>query len=261
MSDKLEYLGHTLNARTYDTATEIAVAVQTVMRQLVPKGQTGAAAKHIDTEAINLFSSKVTEACQFAFNLTGSIGPEVVGPLSFFAGRVETIISDEVRSKMDRLGLPQDLAAREFVKLQGKLQSMRFRLLDDYSHGMMGNSQLKKDPVVSIVSNQTNSPGALQQIGVGDFSQKAFIQNHQPLIDAVNKALASSEFAALKPDQKEGFKDVADALLDEAKKPTPDPGKLRRWGHRLAELGTQLGLEVAATEIVHIVTSIFSGGG
>jgi hypothetical protein len=55
---------------------------------------------------------------------------------------------------------------------------------------MIGSQRLKKDPVVSIVSNQTNSPGAVQQIGVGDFSQKAFVENHQPLVDAINKALA-----------------------------------------------------------------------
>jgi hypothetical protein len=65
----------------------------------------------------------------------------------------------------------------------------------------------------------------VQQIGVGEFSQSAFVQNHQSLVDAVNKALASPEFAKLEPTQKEGFKDVADTLLDEAKRAKPDPGK------------------------------------
>jgi hypothetical protein len=67
----------------------------------------------------------------------------------------------------------------------------------------------------------------------------------------------SPEFAKLKPEQKEGFKDVADAMLDEAKKDKPDPGKLKRWGHRLGELGLQLGLHVAAGEIVHAIGKIF----
>jgi hypothetical protein len=71
------------------------------------------------------------------------------------------------------------------------------------------------------------------------------------LIDAVEKALASPEFAKLQPEQKDGFKDVADTLLDEAKKDQPDPGKLNRWG-------TRLGLHVAATEIVHIVGKMFT---
>jgi hypothetical protein len=70
--------------------------------------------------------------------------------------------------------------------------------------------------VVNIVSNQTNSPGAVQQVGVGEFSQSAFVQNHQPLVDAVNKALASPEFAKPESAQKEGFKDVADTLPEDA---------------------------------------------
>jgi hypothetical protein len=77
------------------------------------------------------------------------------------------------------------------------MREKRDWLLDDFQHGMMGSERLKKDPVVSIVSNQTNSPGSVQQIGVGDFSQNAFVQNHQPLVDAINKALASSEYAKL----------------------------------------------------------------
>jgi hypothetical protein len=79
------------------------------------------------------------------------------------------------------------------------------------------------------------------------------------LVDAVNRALASPEFAKLESTQKDGFTDVADALLDEAAKEKPDPGKLKRWGQRLAEIGKELGLHVAATEIVHIITSMFSG--
>jgi hypothetical protein len=144
-------------------------------------------------------------------------------------------------------------------RMQTAMREKWERLLDDFKHGMMGSERLKKDPVVSIVSNQTNSPGAVQQIGVGEFSQSALVQNHQSLVDAVNKALASPEFAKLEPSQKEGFKDVADKLLDEAKKEKPEPGKLKRWGHRLGELATQLGLHVAATEIVHLVGSMFPG--
>ena len=53
--------------------------------------------------------------------------------------------------------------------------------------------------------------------------------------------------------------DIAKLLLDEAKKDKPDPGKLKRWGHRLGELATHFGLHVAASEIVHIVSSMFPG--
>jgi hypothetical protein len=52
-------------------------------------------------------------------------------------------------------------------------------------------------------------------------------------------------------------KDVADTVLEEAKKAKPEPGKLKRWGHRLGELAAQLGLHVAATEIVHTINRMF----
>ncbi len=117
----LQYLGRELNARGADTATEIAVVIRTVMNSLVSKGQTGAAAKHIDTDAIALLVSKVTGACQFAFNLTGATGPAVLEPLTYFAGRVEKIISDEVRAQTGKLGLPPDLANRQFAIFQAEL--------------------------------------------------------------------------------------------------------------------------------------------
>ena len=260
MSEKLEYLGRTLNARAADTATEIAVAVRAAMNRLASKGQTGAAAVYIDTEAINLLVSKVTDACQFAFNLTESTGPEVLGPITYFAGRVEKIISDEVRSKMDRLGIPPDLAARQFNILLGDLQNRKNRLLDDYSHGMMGNNQLKKDPIVNVINNLTNSPGSIQQVGIGDkFSQAAFTQNHNALVGAIDRALASPEFAQLKQDQKDAFSDTAAVVKEEAVKSQPDVGKLKRWGTRLVELSKDIGMKVAAAEIVQLLNSMFGG--
>jgi hypothetical protein len=53
------------------------------------------------------------------------------------------------------------------------MREKRERLLDDFKHGIIGSERLKRDPVVSFVANQTGSPGAVQQIGIGDFSQSA----------------------------------------------------------------------------------------
>ena len=32
----------------------------------------------------------------------------------------------------------------------------------DFTHGMLGDERMKKDGVVNIINNQTNSPGAIQ---------------------------------------------------------------------------------------------------
>jgi hypothetical protein len=95
---------------------------------------------------------------------------------------------------------------------------------------------LKKDPLVNVINTQTNSPGAIQQVGIGDnFSQTAFNQNHHELVTAIDRALLSGEFAQLKKDQKEAFSDTSAVVKEEASKPQPDVGKLKRWGSRLVD--------------------------
>jgi hypothetical protein len=44
-------------------------------------------------------------------------------------------------------------------------------MVDDFTHGMAGGARLSKDPVVSIVSTISNSPGAVQQSGFGQLNQ------------------------------------------------------------------------------------------
>jgi hypothetical protein len=51
----------------------------------------------------------------------------------------------------------------------------------------------------------------------------------------------------------------ADTLKDEAAKQMPDAGKLKRWGSRLVELGRELGIRVATSEITTVLHNIFGG--
>jgi hypothetical protein len=46
---------------------------------------------------------------------------------------------------------------------------------------MLGSERLKKDSVESIIYSQTNSPGAVQQVSVSNFSQQAYVQQQRPL--------------------------------------------------------------------------------
>jgi hypothetical protein len=39
---------------------------------------------------------------------------------------------------------------------------------------MMGSGRLKKDPVVGVINNQINSPGGVQQVGIGTISRNQF---------------------------------------------------------------------------------------
>ena len=117
---------------------------------------------------------------------------------------------------------------------------------------------MKKDAVVNVINNQINSPGGIQQVGVGDkFSQTAFASNHQELVRAIDRALTSAEFHGLKQDQKDAFSDTAAIVKEEASKAQPDVGKLRRWGTRLVEISKDIGMKVAAGEIVHLLAKMF----
>jgi hypothetical protein len=90
----------------------------------------------------------------------------------------------EVTERSNRLGIHGTVVPNQLAALQHALEDIRRHLTDDFEHGMLGNERLKKDPVVSVIKNQTNSPGAFQQVGIGDnFSQAAFAQNHHRPID------------------------------------------------------------------------------
>jgi hypothetical protein len=139
------------------------------------------------------------------------------------------------------------------------LRTRKEQLIADFEHGMQGNSRLKKDPIVSVIANQTRSPGAIQQIGVGTFSQNAFGQQHAPLMAAIDDALKSAEFLNLEPKTRQGFQDVAEIVREEASRQTPNVGKLQRWSTRLLELAQKSGMKVAEGTLTAVLIKIFLG--
>jgi hypothetical protein len=95
------------------------------------------------------------------------------------------------------------------IRPQGETSGPRFRDGED----AVGRGITETRPCVTaiplrllIINSQTNSPGAVQQVGVGNFSQTAFVQNHQPLIAAIDAALVSAEFEGV---QKTRFIDAS----------------------------------------------------
>lgn len=166
-------------------------------------------------------------------------------------------MTDKIRAGSLRLGLQEHDVAPHVADIRVLLNRRKEQLIDDFRFGMLGNVRMKDDPLVSIINSQTNSPGATQQVGVGTFSQSAFIQQHEPLIAAIDAAIVSPEFANLNESDKQGFCDVADIVKEEARKETPDVGKLKRWADRLVSVGNELGMRIAVNEIVQVLAKIF----
>ncbi len=123
---------------------------------------------------------------------------------------------------------------------------------------MQGSERLKKDPIVTAVINQSNSPGAVAQVGAGTFSQTAFTQQQNQLIQAIDRTMNSPEFAALNLEQQQDFRDIADVVKAEASSAKPDTGKLQRWGKTLVTFAADVGMRVASSTIAQVLVKIFT---
>jgi hypothetical protein len=253
------YLGESLNDRAYDAVIECGAALNAVMRQNAALGRlaSGSTLIGLGTEVCRVYGEQFDSAAKFVFSLTGGNAPETIKPLDYFAGRVADMLIQKLVEVGPSTGIDEPTRARDIQLTRVRLAAMRTRRMRDFTNGMIGDERMKKQDVVSIINNQTNSPGAIQQSGVGNFSQQAFTQQHQPLVAAIDAALASAEFANLQESQKQGFKDIADVVKEEASKPNPDAGKLKRWSDHLITMGKEIGMRVAVSEIGQILARIF----
>jgi hypothetical protein len=123
--------------------------------------------------------------------------------------------------------------------------------IDDFRFGISGGRKLSKDPVVSVISSISNSPGATLQSGIGNVQRAVTASGSNALRLAVSEFLNSQEVQNLSPDNKQSVTDVAEVLTAELDKPSPDPSKLQRWGKRLLDIAERLGTAVAASAINH----------
>lgn len=253
------YLGRALDGRLHDVQENVVREVKALQNKHAAMGRLQSGATLIAFEAIvvDCLKSAVGEASKFTFELTDG-EPPALDYLSSFANRVQQIVIAEIAEKASRLGLGQ-VTPNHLAKVRDKLDRIKDGMLDDFSHGMHGSGKLKPDPVVSAVIHQTNSPGAVAQVGAGTFSQTAFTQQQHQLIEVIDAAMASPEFAELSPDNQQAFRDIADVLKEEAVKPNPDIGKLQRWGKSLLSFTTEVGMKLATGTIAQVLLKIFGG--
>jgi hypothetical protein len=256
-----DYLGRGLEQRVSDLKKSNGHGLEGIMRQAAAAGRlaSGNTLSQFTDACLADFEKAYLDAQQFAFNLTGN--NDAVQPLDECAQMMMiNAIMEEVSGRSKRLGIDGTIIPNQLNVIHRGLIDKRRRLTDDFQHGMRGSERMKKDPLINVINNQSNSPGAIQQVGIGDnFSQNAFAKNHQELINAIDRALNSQEFATLSPAQQEAFNDTATVVKEEAAKAEPDIGRLKRWGTRLGELGKDLGMRVATAEIVQLLARMFGG--
>lgn len=254
------YLGSNLNERTRKATHDFAAEMAQVTSKMARNGTLNSSMTFVQFWQVGLsvFEREANAACKFIYNLTEQHTGEPYNQVAYCVGRMAENILQAVTDRAAQAGALGGSYAGIVQNMREEMNLKRDHLLADFRNGMMGTERLKKDPLLSVINNQTNSPGAVQQLGIGDkFSQVAFVQNHQELVSAIDRAIASAEFGQLSQDQREAFSDIAVVVKDEASKAQPDIGRLKRWGGRLVDLSKDIGLKGAASEIVHLLGKIF----
>jgi hypothetical protein len=102
----------------------------------------------------------------------------------------------------------------------------------DFGFGVAGGQTLKKGADLNVTNVMTNSPGGVQQGGVGHLSQKVVQEVHSNLIRELETMLSASDFQALDEEEQSELRDLADTVREEIVKERPDEAKVQRRGAR-----------------------------
>ena len=109
-------------------------------------------------------------------------------------------------------------------------------IVDDFHHGFLGGDRLTKDPLVSVVTSVTGSPGAVVQSGLGNVQKALTAAGTNDARAALAQFIQSREVQSLRPEDKQTIADIAEVVKVRLDKAGPDASKLARWGRRLLDV-------------------------
>ncbi|MBX9829813.1 MAG: hypothetical protein K2Y27_33090 [Xanthobacteraceae bacterium] len=259
MAYDVGYLERGLTRRVENAANAIETNIEKMLAQHAAKGLLGSGAtlRQFEKLALDGFSAWFDDAATFVYSVTDGHGRDEGAYLERCGDDLCTLVGDYVTKRGKNTGLNAAMIQRQTDNITILIQKKKGELLDDFINGMLGSQKMKKDPLVNVVANQHNSPGAVQQLGIGS-KQTARVENYNSLIDAVDSIINSGEYQALPEDKKIEFKDVADVLKEEAAKQTPDVGKLKRWAEKLRATAQDLGMTVATGTLATLIASLLA---
>jgi hypothetical protein len=254
-----DYLTRHLAGRVGDLRDLIGDRLDMIMRKNVAAGRlaSGNSLQMFTDESLSTLEQAYADALEFAFSATGGHEKDAVDKLNVCGSQMIAAIMEQATGRANRLGIIGPIVPQQLDIIRQKLENKHQRLTDDFAHGIQGSERLKKVPLVNVVNN--NSPGTIQQVGIGNFSQSAFLQNNTELVNAIEQALASEEFKALDADTQATLQDTAEVLKGEASKINPDPGKLKRWGGRLVQMCNDVGIKVGGHTLAQVLIRMFGG--
>jgi hypothetical protein len=205
-------------------------------------------------------SEATDRAVQLTFEVTASTSAETCQFVQQALFKLRDALSDDLahffRAQVSWAGNAVDQLSNEFLHATDKRIA---GAIDDLRHGISGGQRLTKDPLVRVISNISNSPGAILQSGMGNLQKALATQGGSEVRNALQEFINSPEVQNLRTDDKQSIIDVVEVIRHELDQQTPpDASKIARWGKRLLELATQLGVAVAAKGVEH---GLFGGAG
>jgi hypothetical protein len=194
--------------------------------------------------------------CRFGFEASGKVTPETADLLDSIASSLACEHLAMLEQLQEAATLPERTFTRVIDECRDQLFETRSALIDDFKHGMHEGKQVTKEPFVSFSSHITNSPGAVQQTGVGTLTQTVSEQTFAPLLGTVEAMLRSPEVAALGDEKRQALVDTAEVVRREAQNSQPEPSKVKRWSERLIGLAREFGLNVAADAVLEALKKV-----
>jgi len=140
-------------------------------------------------------------------------------------------------------------------ELEDRLAAIVVDACFDFGCGIAGGQTLKKGADINVTNIMTESPGGVQQGGVGQVTQSVSTQLPDTLIKTLDEIMGTSEFKALEPNKQDELRDMAETVRDEVSKSSPDEGKIARWSKRICSKLKEFGLAASASAIGSILAT------
>jgi hypothetical protein len=253
MSDKMAYLARAFTRVCAEAIQFAQKQRQRTMSEAAKHGFGGRVLLLIAEEYERAAANAADRMVRLAYSVTGSTEPPVCDAVERGLVELRDRCTSDLRGFLEtQTSLAPPNARKEvterFLTAMGVVISAS---LDDMRHGIAGGTRLTKDPVVSVISNITNSPGAVQQSGVGNVQQTVTSGTTNNIQSALAQFMNSTDVQGLTAENKQSVADVAEVLASELKKPQPDASKIARWGRRLIDIAERLGIGVVASGLSH----------
>lgn len=256
-SDDIAYLKRAFQ-RLSDEAVQAVQDERTkVMANAAKHGvlQSGGMLGSVKDEYIRAGSQTAEKMVRLAFEVTGSTAQPVCDTVEQGLRSLRDTLSNELAQFFRVQGAfapptTTDALANDFLHTMDKRITA---IVDDLRYGIAGGARLSKDPLVSVISNITNSPGAVVQGGVGNVQHVVTSGASNNIRSALTQFMASAEVQGLSAENRQSLADVAEVIEGELQNPKPDASKVGRWGKRLIDLAERLGIAVAASGLSHVL--------